>query len=246
MTHVMPPPPTGTAPLNLAQLRLAHSNATEALRTGSMAGFFGAAGTGKTYAIETWLERTQPHHGLIAASPSPGKKEIFEEIILALTGVIPTGTAVQLRRECEDLLWEQRPLLVIDEAQHLTHLWLRQLRSLYDHGQTRYSIFLVGGQGCADRLKTDPMLWKRVSIRTYFRQLTGTELIAALQQYHPLLAETPPSILATIDQRASFDGNLRDWAHFVQFATPMAERQRATKLTEKVVRATFARMGVVA
>lgn len=243
MTRVMPPPPPGTAQLNLLQLRLAHSNATEALRTGAMAGFFGDAGTGKTHALETWLDRHHPHHAFITASPSPGKKEIFEEIIYALTGAIPTGTAVQLRRECEALLWDQQPLLIIDEAQHLTHLWLRQLRGLYDHGQGRNSIFLIGGQGCADRLKSDPMLWRRVSIRTYFRPLTGAELVSALQQYHPLLANTPAELLTGLDHRAGFDGNLREWAYFVLYAEPMAKRQRDPKLTAKVARAALARMG---
>lgn len=244
MTRSVPQPPDGAAHLALPSLKIAYSNATEAHDRGLLAGFFGDAGTGKTYAVETWLTEQRPHHGWVTAAPSPGAKEIFEEVIYAITGVVPTGTKVQMRRECQELLREQRPVVIVDEAQNLSHLWLRQLRDLYDRGEGRFAMFLVGGNGCAKRLESDPMLWKRVALRTWFAALEGATLVSALQTYHPLLANTDERVLTAVDRRARFGGNLRDWANFVGVAAGLAERAKTDQLTEKVVRATFAKMGL--
>ena len=244
MSRCTPQPPAGTAHLGLAALKLAHSNASDAYAQGALAGFFGDAGTGKTYAVESWVERYGPHYGWVTAAPTPAKKEIFEEIIFAVTGIVPTGTFVQMRRECQALLCDEKPALIVDEAQNLTVLWLRQLRDLYDRGEGRFAVFLVGGNGCPKRLKTDPMLWKRFTYKTWFAELKGAALAAALKTYHPLLAATDDRILFAIDKRAAFNGNLRDWTNFVVVATPLAARAGTPKLTEKVVRATFAKMGI--
>lgn len=244
MSRCSPQPPAGSAHLALTTVKLAHSNASDAAAQGALAGFFGAAGTGKTYAVETWIEQHQPHYGWVTATPSPAPKEIFEEIIHSVTGIVPTGTKVQMRRECQDLLCDQQPVIIVDEAQYLSHLWLRQLRDLYDRGEGRFAMFLIGGNGVATRLQTDPMLWKRLTYKTWFAPLDGEALIAALRAYHPVLDATDPKILAAIDRRADFAGNLRDWANFTLVATALADKANATKLTEKVVRATFAKMGI--
>ncbi|MGY6502202.1 MAG: AAA family ATPase [Acidimicrobiales bacterium] len=225
-------------------MKLAHSNATDAAEQGALAGFFGAAGTGKTYAVETWIEQHRPDFGWVTATPSPGQKEIFEEIVHSVTGVVPTGTKVQMRRECHALLCDQQPIVVVDEAQYLSQLWLRQLRDLYDRGEGRFAMFLVGGNGVATRLKSDPMLWKRVAYKTWFAPLEGAALIAALQAYHPVLGATDATILAAIDRRAGFDGNLRDWANFTLVASKLAQRAKTSELTAPVVRATFSKMGI--
>jgi DNA transposition AAA+ family ATPase len=246
MSRCTPQPPAGTAHLPLTTLKLAHSNASDAMTRGSLAGFFGRAGTGKTYAVETWVDKYKPHYGWVTATPSPGPKEIFEELIYAVTGIIPTGTKVQMRRECQALLRDQRPVIIVDEAQNLSHLWLRQLRDLYDRGEGTFAMFLVGGDGCAKRLKSDPMLWKRVTYKTWFTHLEGVTLASALAEYHPLLAATDRRILEAIDRRAEFKGNLRDWANFVDVVSPLADRVGTHKLDEKIVRATFAKMGIKA
>lgn len=244
MRRPLPPPPAGTAHLALETLKLAYDNADAAYTNGSLAGFFGDAGTGKTYAVESWAERRKHPHGWVTASPNPGPKEIFEELIYTITGIVPTGTKVQLRRECLDLLCDDGPVVIIDEAQNLSYLWLRQLRDLHDRGEGRFAMFLVGGQGCSKRLKSDPMLWGRVTYRTWFDKLEGPVLAAALAAYHPLLANTDNKILTAIDRKAGFYGNLRQWSNFVLVAGPLADKAKTTKLTEKVVRATFAKMGV--
>lgn len=246
MSRAVPQPPAGTAHLALPTVKLAHANATDAQRHGALAGFFGPAGTGKTYAIESWIDRHRPVHAWVTATPAPAQKEIFEEIIYSVTGVVPNGTKVQMRRECQAVLADLRPVIVVDEAQNLSHLWLRQLRDLYDRGEGTFPMFLIGGHGVARRLKSDPMLWKRVAYKTWFEPLTGATLVAALRAYHPVLASTDDRILETIDRRAGFAGNLRDWANFTLVATELAETARTAKLTEKVVRAAFTKLGVQA
>lgn len=244
MRRPSPQPPAGTAHLPLKTLKLAYDNADGAYDNGSLAGFFGDAGTGKTYAVESWVEARNHPHGWVTASPTPSPKEIFEEIIHAITGIVPTGTKLELRRECQDLLSNQAPVVIIDEAQNLSALWLRQLRDLHDRGEGRFAMFLVGGQGCSKRLKDDPMLWGRVTYKTWFNKLEGPTLATALASYHPLLAKTDPRILAAIDRKAGFHGNLRGWVNFVLVSTPLAAKAGTSRLTEKVVRATFAKMGI--
>lgn len=244
MRRPSPQPPSGTSHLVLPTLKLAYEKADGAYANGSMAGFFGDAGTGKTYAVESWVERRNHLHGWVTASPRPSAKEIFEEIIYAITDIVPTGTKVQMRRECEDLLRSEGPVVIIDEAQNLGALWLSQLRDLHDRCQKSFAMFLVGGHGCAQRLKSDPMLWGRMTYKAWFKNLTGSALIAALNAYHPLLAETDDRVLVSIDRKAGFHGNLREWSNFILVAAPLAERAGTTKLTAKVVRASFALMGI--
>lgn len=243
-TRSTPQPPEGASLLPLPQFTLAQEIAREACERGLVAGFFGDAGTGKTRAIEHFVETSGVGHGWITASPSPGRKEIFEEILNEFTGTIPAGSARQLRRDCLELLAEERRVLVIDEAQHLSYLWLQQARTLHDAGRGTWALFLVGGMGCARRIQSSRELWSRLGLQVEFTPLAGTTVINALNALHPVFANTTDAVLAAIDERA-FHGNLRDWTMFLTLALPLLPKTNTPdRLSEKVVRAVFAKMGI--
>lgn len=237
--------PPGASYVATPSFTLAQTAARIASEKLDMAGFFGDAGTGKTTAIEYFMDHTDFECIYLVAEPSPQRKEIFEEILLKTTGGFDaTMSARQLRRACNEVLAERRRVLVMDECQHLSILWHRQLRTLHTHAEAQFALFLAGGENAVSTLKRDQMLWTRIKEKVYFQALTGDVLLASLAQFHPLLANTDPELLADIDA-AHCDGNFREWANFVDLAIPLAANSRTPeRLSLKVVQAVFALEGV--
>lgn len=210
-----------------------------------IAGFFGDAGTGKTTALSYFAEQTDLETLYLTAEPSPQRKEVFEQILLAATGGYdPKMSARQLRRECNEVLAERPRVLVVDECQYLSVLWHQQLRSLHMDPAADFALFLAGGENAVKTLKRDSMLWTRIKLRVFFQPLAGDVLLTALAEFHPLLARTDPDLLVHIDNKHC-NGNFRDWAYFVDLALPLAANSTTPgKLSPKVVRAVFALMGI--
>jgi DNA transposition AAA+ family ATPase len=220
---------------------LAQTVAQTAVDNRSIAGFFGAPGTGKTYALRHYCATSEFETLYVTASPSPQRKEIYEEILLATVGSIPKAASARaLRWHCEEVLAERPRVLVVDECQHLRHLWHQQLRSLHDHQSADFALLLVGGTNARTTLKRDPQLWSRVAMRVSFEALEGVELENVLHELHPVLANTESTLLADIDRR-DCRGNLRNWATFLELALPLVGASlHKDRLTTKVVRAVFA------
>lgn len=224
--------------------RTAQITCAAAVRHGSIAVLYGPAGCGKTYALEAFLASVDRPVVAISAAPRPSPKQIFEELLIELTGTVDAMTTSKLRRHCIEILAEVRPLVAIDEAQNLTTLWLRQLRSLHDEGQRSWPLLLVGGRDCLRRLDESPALKSRAALRVEFAPLSGEVLFTTLAALHPVLARTPQRLLAQIDERYG-RGNLRNWSELCRYAFELVAATSTTdRLTEKVVRATFQMMGI--
>lgn len=203
----------------------------------------GDAGCGKTHAIEAFLRNTDRRHAFTTATPSPTRKEIFEELIIALTGSCDNMSTTRLRRQCNELLNDVRPIVAVDEAQHLSYLWLQQLRSLHDAGRNTWPLLLIGGVGCARTLQRSPELWSRTSMRVEFAPLQGEVLYATLALLHPVLANTDPELLRRIDERYA-RGNLRNWKTFCEVALLLIDvTATPDQLSTKLIKATFAKIG---
>jgi DNA transposition AAA+ family ATPase len=222
--------------------KMAQTLAKSALETAEIAGFFGDPGTGKTHAIRYFCRTLPVPYIFITASPSPQRKEIFEEILLATLGPTAiTGTAPVLRRLCEEVLAEERRVLVIDECQNLRTIWHQQLRSLHDHQGSQFALLMVGGMNASETLKRDQQLWSRIGMRMEFQPLKDQELLDTLHRLDPILANTDDELLARIDDK-DCRGNLRNWTKVLglarQFGTAGMDR-----LDERLTRAIFAARG---
>lgn len=229
------------ATVQTAAFRATQLVAQQACERGQVAGFFGEAGMGKTHALTNFVEHTDIDSVWITSTPSPGRKEIFEELLIEITGTCDSKrSARELRRDCLDQLSDRDLAVIVDEAQHLSSLWLQQLRSLHDHRDARWALLLVGGPGVARKLKSSPELWSRIALRVDFTPMEGDELLAALGAYHPVLANTDPDLLLDVDGRWCH-GNWRNWHNFLENALPLLGK--SGHLTQRVVRAAAATYG---
>ena len=224
--------------------RLSQIVCDETAHLGKVAVLYGDPGCGKTHAIEHFLKTTSRPTVFTTATPSPTRKEIFEELIIALTGTCDDMSTTKIRRQCLALLNDVRPIVAVDEAQHLSSLWLQQLRSLHDAGRFSWPLILVGGMGTARRLKTSPELWSRTGLRAEFAPITGDLLLQTLTEFHPVLANTDPSVLRDIDHRYA-SGNFRLWKNFCEVAFMLLDATSTPdRISPKLARATFAKIGM--
>lgn len=236
--------PDGAHHVRTKAFTLAQTIGGRAVANASMAGFFGDPGTGKTHALRYFTAQTTVPCIYVTASPSPQTKEIFEEILLGAGRPVDEVTTRELRRDCQEVLAEERRALIIDECQHLSNLWHQQLRSLHDRHDAQFALLLVGGVNAQRTLQKDPQLWSRVELRVEFQRLEGQELLNVLSAYHPVLANTDPNLLIDIDRR-DCRGNFRNWSHVLKQALALLPATRhPDRLNDEVVRAIFAMRGI--
>ncbi len=227
--------PPGSAHVRTRQFDLTQAALISAVQTRSLAGVFGGAGTGKTHALRYFLEHSSVTHAHLTVTPRPQQKEIFEDILLRLTGSFDNVPTRELRRRCISVLQELQPILVVDESQHLSYDWHQELRSMHD--AARFTHIIAGAEGTVRTLKRDAALWIRFCQKVYSTPLEGQELLNALHAFHPLLANTPDDLLLGLDAE-DCHGVFRDWAHILLLAQPLAERSaQPDRLSEKVIRA---------
>lgn len=231
-------------PVATQAYRTAQLTCAAAVRHGSIAVLYGSAGCGKTYALEAFLAGLDRRQVAIAAAPNPSPKQIFEEILIELTGTVDDMTTARLRRHCIEVLADTRPLVAIDEAQNLSPLWLRQLRSLHDEGRRSWPLLLVGGRDCLDRLDANPALKSRAALRVEFGPLRGEILHTTLAALHPILANTTRPLLEQVDDRFGH-GNLRNWSEFCRNGFDLVAVSGTTdRFTQRTIKATFQMMGI--
>jgi hypothetical protein len=147
-------------------------------------------------------------------------------------------SAPVLRRLCEEVLAEERRVLVVDECQNLRTIWHQQLRFLHDHQEAQFALLLVGGMNASETLKRDQQLWSRVGMRMEFQPLKDQELLDTLNRLDPILANTDDELLARIDDK-DCRGNLRNWTKVLGLARQFGPAGM-DRLDERVTRAIFA------
>ncbi|WP_236554516.1 ATP-binding protein [Nocardioides sp. AX2bis] len=134
----------------------------------------------------------------------------------ALTGTA-SGTARAMQCAALDYLTVVPTLLVVDEAQHLTHAALRQLRWLWSARLPRFAIVLAGSNLDAHIAK-DQSVATRVNRRIAVKRLGTDRMLDLLRRSNPDLAATPRELLAQIEE-AYGHGSWRNWSELILKAT---------------------------
>lgn len=228
------PPDTPTVPT--VHFRKTQLVAAQVAKDGGIAAFTGPAGLGKTFAVDHAVRALGMPWVWAQMGPAPAPKEVTVRLLKALTGNTPKGTQYELTDELVDALVDEPHVVVIDDAQGLNKRGLEQVRYLHDLGRGAFPLFLVGGEQCADTLKSDPQLRDRVGAWVTFAPLKGAELHSALAAYHPFLARSDRELLDEVNDVYA-KGRFRRWAVFLLTSLRLAEKAGADRLTRQIAKA---------
>ena len=129
----------------------------------------GPAGSGKTFAARLVLDELRVAQAWVQFPSRPTMLHVARRLYRELTGAEPgRANRFDLSEQLIGLLTEREWLLVVDEAQWLNRECIEYLRHLHDHARTRFSLLLVGGDGCWRVLSREPMLRSRIYRRVRF------------------------------------------------------------------------------
>ena len=215
---------------------------------GAMGVVHGAAGLGKTYAVETALARRNDVAVCWATFPSrPTMRSVAASLFEALSGL---GAGDRTRFRLTDQLIElltadpggSPRVIVVDEAQRLTRECIELLRHLHDHPATHFTLVLVGGDGTWQVLSREPMLRSRVFRRVTLVPLSSSQVPQLMGAFHPVYDGVDAELLLLVDDHFAH-GNLRDWASFTFTAAKLCAENGTGRLNEEVARNTFALHG---
>jgi hypothetical protein len=185
-----------------------------------IAAVFGEAGLGKTLATSRASIQAAEAHSLRrvfvrlkSATSGPALLAAVLEQLYGVAFVRPSQV-----KYYEDSLFAALcapTLFHIDEAQYLTDHALHEIRALHDSALTRLSVLLTGGNGCWNRISSDPMLRDRVPIRVPFRRFTEPEVPTVMRAFHEVFENGSDETLRAFDQ-AYARGVFRPWRHIAR------------------------------
>jgi hypothetical protein len=204
----------------------------------------GAAGLGKTFAVERALDHLEPDWSVVwLSSPvRPTMRLIARELLAAISGSHPVWDRFKLTRELKAELATTPRLLIVDEAQNLNREGIEFLRHLGEDPRRRGATLLVGGDGCWDVLSREPMLRSRVLRRVCFQPLPATQVVDIIHRYHPIYTGVDDELIRFIDLHCGH-GNFRNWASFTLTARDLCEEVGRPRVDEQVARNAFALLG---
>jgi type II secretory pathway predicted ATPase ExeA len=209
----------------------------------------GPAGAGKTFAVESNLERLRNSDQTVVTCslsfPSkPTMLRVAAELVKALTGTMPANSRSRfhLISHLVGLLSGPTRLVVVDEAQRLNSDCIELLRHLHDHQETRFALLYVGGDGCWEVLSKEPMLRSRILRRLPFKPLLRAQVPALMRAYHPIYTDVPDALLLDVDD-AYAHGTLRDWAAFTHTADGLCRDAGRERLDDVVVANAYTLLG---
>lgn len=234
-----------TLAFNRATLVLTH-----AARDNDVAALLGQPGTGKTFCALAFLEQSTAAGRLgvcLQSDVTATHTMMTTRLLQKLTGRRPSGESYYLSDDLAELLTEQAPVIVVDEAHRASRRGLEQLVYLKESAPG-WTLVLIGSD-LPTAVSRSPGLRSRLRGRTArFDALTGAELLTTLQAWHPLLREADVQLLQRIDARYCH-GNFRDWAHLMRASedanTELSARGRPTHrtLTVRLLRSAVAVAG---
>jgi Rad3-related DNA helicase len=205
----------------------------------------GTAGLGKTFAVEEAVVDWPDIQPYWLSFPSRPTMRLVAVTLLSLLTGGPSEERDRFRATAvllAELARRQNILVVVDEAQRLNQECIEYLRHLHDHPTTRFTLLLVGGNGCWEVLSREPMLRSRIFRRVTFRPLQSREVVEVLPRYHRLYRDVTEELLLFIDDNFAH-GNFRNWASFTRSASDLLGRRRRCHLDEAVARNIFALYG---
>ncbi|MFI1184228.1 AAA family ATPase [Streptomyces sp. NPDC020799] len=245
MTRQLPPPPTDqyvTLPdarlVSTRALLTARENLTDTINARAMMCVHGGAGFGKTMTVTSCLRALEPDEDIrrITFHARATTRAVRHELhtALELPGP-PPRYASESDHLLKNALATHPRTLVLDEAQWLQSDQLEYVRYLWDDPYTQLAIVFVGGEGCYQALRKEPMLSSRIFIWQRFTRLTEDEVLDVIPLYHPIWADADPDDIAFADQRAAH-GNFRNWARLTAHTHTALERTGRPGVDQEVLR----------
>lgn len=210
----------------------------------AMGAIYGPAGTGKSFAVAEVVADRPEHdwlHTDFRCRPTLRYVRLELGRLLGLSDAVRAGPFAAdwgLKRA----LSEQFRLLVIDEAQWLNRECFEYLRHLHDDPDTRFALVFVGGDGCYEVLRREPMLDSRLYAHQRFGPLAPGEVLAAIPNYHPIYTDSDPAVLRLVDDTCGH-GNFRAWARFTHHAGWLCIRTGRITCDEEIARNAFRMLG---
>lgn len=207
----------GATILNTPGLREIRSNISQLQDKGGIILIDGKPGVGKTFGTRQTLSNCNLDIYWTDMPDTPKGKEAMARIFHSVTGKHPTMrmTNYELTEATIEALDKKQGILVIDEAQNLTHSALRALRFLHDRPSTQM-LFILVGSNVIGTVRNVPELDSRVSRRSIIHELTSKDLLLSLKELHPIFAATKEEIMVDLGEYAR--GNLRSWARILEVA----------------------------
>lgn len=202
----------------------------------------GEAGLGKTFATNYACLKAGIPVTRATAEPGMTLKRLVDRVLVGVTGVPALGTRFQLQDDLVEKLSDRRRLIVLDEAQLLSHICLETMRALHDKAETCFTLVLVGGNGCWELIERHPMLCSRILSRVQIEPLTNDDVFEVIPDYHPIYAGSAQSTLERINKRFA-RGNFREWAAFTLIAKQICDRDGGNTVTNRVADETLDRIG---
>lgn len=260
MTTTTPPPSRHLRALDGAHVvrhlsyDVAHEELTNTIRFANALAVYGPAGSGKTFAVNEFVRRlnsTNPNvrTAWIEVPHRPRGKALPVRILTALHGSANDRlTEDELLADTVSSLAEQKTLLVIDEADHLRMDGLFKVKHIFD--QVNFASNPAGHLGVVligvdlpRTLAMDEQLASRVVTKVKFQELEGQELLALLDAYHPVFANSDAALLQELDERCCH-GSFRRWAQVLQkVLNPLDGTYAPEGLDRRLVEQIIQRMG---
>ncbi|WP_036375843.1 ATP-binding protein [Micromonospora sp. ATCC 39149] len=242
--------PAGARTISTTQVQLARHVVNDIAVHQAVGVIYGMAGLGKTFAVRTTVAALPPVGKrkvpvcAISFPSRPTMRLVADLLLQELSGHQPSrnNNRFTLTGALVKELARQPRLLVVDEAQRLSEECIDLLRYLHDHDETRFGLLYVGGNGCWEVLKSQPMLRSRIWRRQEFTALPPDEVPTVMRGYHPMYADADDDLLSYVDERFAH-GIWRNWALFSSTAALLAQRTGRTRIDMEIVNNTFALHG---
>lgn len=203
---------------------------------------YGAAGRGKSLAVNASLRELAPTHThRITFRARPSTRDLRHELFhaLGLPGR-PPAHAIEFDRTLRGAL-EERRVLVCDEAQWLSKLCFEYLRYLWDDPGTDLTIVFTGGNGCFEMLQSEPMLESRVYAWQELGPMPLAEVLTVIPAFHPVWEHAEPDLIATCDREAAH-GNFRAWAKITHHLVRGLRESGRTAVDEDLLRWAYSKL----
>ena len=188
----------------------------EAVRRQTILVVTGRFGVGKSYALARAVEERAPVHGVevvwLEMRDTRSEKDQWRELHKQIVGEYPAASASigDIVRILKDVLAERDRLLVLDEAQEVKPIVMKQLRWLHEPEASKFGLVFSG----------TPTLWNdllpgEVRSRTgHHVKVTGLgddDAAALLPGFHPIFDDADEADLRFWNQTRA-KGSFRWWA----------------------------------
>lgn len=231
----------GLTGVSVARTRFYDETAMKALETHGRQGTImvtGNPGLGKTFTCRAVMGEITAATGAQCLWVQLGKNPTTKEVLTQLLRTVGVTAdrrepAWVLASELGDILADEPRFVWVDEAQYLRSNAFTTLRTIHDRPDAAWSLGLIGSARLPKALSKDqPELLSRVGRHVVFEPLADrADLLAALNDWHPLLRSCDDERLMRID-RAGPRGNFRAWANVLETLVRLTAAEGA--LTETV------------